>query len=734
MKRILTLILLVVATAAAAQPVSWKSQSRIVTETPAAEAATAAQILQRYLSEASGYAFPAVQEGKAKKGDLVLRETRDLPEDAFRILWENGHVVLEGQGKSLIYAACDFLEQEMDMNYWGGGEYVLSPARSVTVRPRTEIPTFRYRQTSHWSLENGKVATSDNGVDKIRTADSLYRWWYRLEEPHEVFAGNLWVHTCNSLLPASRYGATHPEYYAWFDGKRHPGSASQWCFTNPEVFDTVCQTLDSLFLAHPDQHMISISQNDGTDTYCRCPACQAVMDQEGSPIGPILRFVNAVADRYPGKQISTLSYLFTVTPPKVTRPRPNVSIMLCDIDCRRQTSLPENPSGQAFMECLEGWSAICDNIFLWDYGINFDNYLSPFPNLSTIRDNMRIFRDHGVKMHFSQINSTLGGDMSDLRPYLVSKLMWNADASLDSLEQRFCERYYGAAAPSVLRYIHTMEGAAVGTDVDLFIYDSPVSYKDNILRPALMRRYNAFFDEAEQAVADDPVRLARVRRTRLPLQYSALEIARTNPGRDFAAVGKELDLFESRIRAFGIETLNERGNDPLAYCAMYRDRYLKNNPGNKATGCPVTYLSAPHPRYDALSQYALTDGLYGGTGYVENWVGWEGTDANFVVDLGAVTSVKKVSADFLRQIGGWVLEPRGMVVSTSENGAEYQIFGSVQNPESRDGTIGFKELAVTGNARARYVRIQIEGVKICPEWHYGVGNPCWFFLDEVVVE
>lgn len=734
MKRILTLTLLLVFTVgAAAQPVSWSRQSRVVTQGETVNLALAADILQHYLSEATGFPFHTVSGAKVRKGDILLREVEGLPEDAFRVGLEGGTVVLEGAGKALIYAACDFLEQEVGMNYWGGGEYYLEPSKVVTVRPRTEIPTFRYRQTSHYCLENGRVATSDNGVDKITGADQLYRWWYRLEEPHEVFVNNLWVHTCNHLLPAARYGAEHPEYYAWFNGERHPGSASQWCLTNPEVLEIVCTTLDSLFRAHPEQNMISISQNDGSDTYCRCPACQKVMDEEVSPSGVFLRFVNQVAQRFPDKQISTLAYLFTVKPPKVTRPRENVNIMLCDIDCRRQTSLPENPSGAEFMQYLEGWSAICNNIFQWDYGINFDNYLSPFPNLQTIKDNMVIFARHGVKMHFSQINGSLGGDFSELRPYLVSKLMWNADASVDSLEQHFCQRYYGAAAPFILRYIHTLEGAAVGTDVDLFIYDSPVSYKDNILRPTLMRRYNRLFDQAEAAVADDPVCLTRVRRTRLPLQYSALEIARTNPHRDFEAIGKDLEMFESRIREFGVTTLNERGNDPLAYCAMYRDRYLKDAASNLATGCPVTYLAGPHARYSALGATALTDGLYGGTGFVENWVGWEGTDADLIVDLGQTKPIHEVGADFLRQIGGWVLEPRGLSVEVSADGAHYQPFGAVQNPESREGTIGFKDLRVRGEAEARYVRIRVEGVKICPEWHYGVGNPCWFFMDEVWV-
>lgn len=734
-KAVYSLIMLLLSLSVAAQTVNFGKKSRIVLEQRSESALQGAQILGRYLGEATGFAFPLAKEGaKAHKGDIILADRPGLPEDSFRISLKGGAILLEGEGKALVYAACDFLEQEMGMDYWGNGEYNLPSKTAVQLRQRTEIPCFRYRQTSHWSLRNGKVATSDNGVNKIRQADTLYRLWYRLEEPHDLFVDNLWVHTCDKLLPASRYGAAHPEYYAFFGGERHPGSASQWCFSNPEVFDIVCERLDSLFKANPQQQMISISQNDGSDTYCRCPECAALIQKEQSPSGPILHFLNKVARRFPDKQISTLAYLFSVVPPRYEKPEPNVSIMLCDIDCRRQTSLPENPSGQEFMACLKGWSAICDNIFLWDYGINFDNYLSPFPNLQTIKDNMVIFRDHGVKMHFSQINSTLGGDMSDLRPYLVSKLMWNPGASLDSLERHFCEAYYGAAAPQMLRYIHTLEGACVGSDVDLFIYDSPVSYKNTMLRPSLMRRYNSIFDQAEAAVAADPKRLERVRMARLPLQYSALEIARTNPDRDAAAVESELKEFEKAIRHFGIETLNERGNSPLDYCAMYRDRYLKDAKDNLAYGKTVLYLTGPKASYAQLGRTALTDGLYGGMGYVENWVGWEGTDADFIVDLESENTVRSVSVDFLRQIGGWVLEPRGVVFSVSCDGENFTPFDSVQIPENRDGSIGFLLAEGRGEARARFVRVQVEGVKICPEWHYGVGNPCWFFIDEVCVK
>ena len=197
MKKALLLALVLVSLSSPAQNVSFGKHSRIVKTNSSPEMATAAGILQRYLSEATGYPFPESNAPAAKRGDILLREIKDLPEDSFRISAEKGAVVLESTGQGLIYAACDFLEQEMGMDYWGDGEYFLPKGTEAQVRTRTEVPAFRYRQTSHYSLRNGKVATSDNGVDKEHRADDLYRHWYRLEEPHQLFVDNLWVHTCN---------------------------------------------------------------------------------------------------------------------------------------------------------------------------------------------------------------------------------------------------------------------------------------------------------------------------------------------------------------------------------------------------------------------------------------------------------------------------------------------------------------------------------------------------------
>ena len=116
--------------------------------------------------------------------------------------------------------------------------------------------------------------------------------------------------------PLEEYGETHPEYYSYINGMRRPGNASQWCLTNPELFEIVAARIDSIFKANPDRNMISVSQNDGNFTNCHCEECSKIDEYEGSLSGNYVRFLNKLAERFPDKQFSTLAYLFTMHPPK----------------------------------------------------------------------------------------------------------------------------------------------------------------------------------------------------------------------------------------------------------------------------------------------------------------------------------------------------------------------------------------------------------------------------------
>ena len=683
----------------------------------------AAGILQRFIRETSGAELPIRSNDKVQKNAVVIGEsTSEARDDGFLLDCSNGQLHIKSAGgKGAIYGVCTLLENYVGMNYWSAGYYTLTPSSSIRIPSLhiAETPAFRYRQTQSYGCQ-----------------DPIYYDWFRLAEPKEMFAGNLWVHTFDRLLPSSVYGKQHPEYYSFINGERRPGNHSQWCLTNPDIFEIVAHRVDSIFKANPGKTIMSVSQNDGNDTYCQCPECKKVNEYEGSPSGNFIRFLNRLAERFPDKQFSTLAYLFTMHPPKHVRPLPNVNIMLCDIDCKREVPLTDNASGRDFVKAMEGWSRISNNIFVWDYGINFDNVVAPFPNFHVLKKNINLFKRNHATMLFEQVNGTLGTDFAELRAYMLGKLMWNPALDEDSLMQTFMRHYYGAAAPYLYRYQQLLEGALLSSGTPLWIYDSPITHKNGMLNDNLCKVYNELFDNAEHAVLGDSTLTAHVQIARLPLRYSQLEIARTKPCGDKASIAAQLETFRTQCEQYNIPTLNERNNRPSDYCELYKKRFLPASAVSKAYGAKVIWNSRPAERYQPIADKALTDGLYGGTTYVESWVGWEGKDADFVLDMGEQKTFTSVSTDFLHQLGAWILLPKSVTYYYSDDNRTWSTLGTHEFPEDRDVSVKFVPgtVAAPTPVKARYIRVVVKTIGLCPSWHYGVGYPAWFFLDEVSVE
>ena len=60
----------------------------------------------------------------------------------------------------------------------------------------------------------------------------------------------------------------------------------------------------------------------------------------------------------------------------------------------------------------------------------------------------------------------------------------------------------------------------------LNIFGSPEDAKDAYLSADMMKVYNALFDQAEKAVANNPQLLKRVKVARLPIMYAEIQIGR----------------------------------------------------------------------------------------------------------------------------------------------------------------------------------------------------------------
>lgn len=200
-----------------------------------------------------------------------------------------------------------------------------------------------------------------------------------------------------------------------------------------------------------------MSQNDNRFP-CECPKCEALVKTYGGQSGALLWFVNKVAAEIkktqPDIYISTLAYRYTrQAPTSSIKPADNVVIRLCDIECCMMHPLDQCPKNKAFIQDIENWKRITQNITIWDYTTGFRHYLMPFPNFDILGRNYKFFNKSNVIgiLELGSWNAPWS-EWSELKQWLVAKLLWNPYQDTDSLVSIFIDDYYGKAAPYVRQY------------------------------------------------------------------------------------------------------------------------------------------------------------------------------------------------------------------------------------------------------------------------------------------
>ena len=331
------------------------------------------------------------------------------------------------------------------------------------------------------------------------------------------------VHTFQHLVPPEKYFAQHPEYYSEIGGQRVHEHA-QLCLTNPEVLRIATESVLRWIDESPGASIISVSQNDNRG-YCTCAKCAALAEKEGSESGPMLHFVNAIADvvakKHPHIIIDTLAYQYTRKPPKHVKPRPNVAVRLCSIECEFNRPLATSDFNKTFVDDIKGWNKICNRLHIWDYVINYAHCVQPFPNFYVLQPNIQFFRDNGVTGIYEEANYfSRGGEFAELRTYIMAKLLWDPEYDVDTAIDEFCRAYYGKAWHLIRGYIDDTHRLAVSDPA----FHMPIwAQQDGPFQTdEALAFYRDLFDRAEALVQDDLVLLHRVQVARLPIIYTQL--------------------------------------------------------------------------------------------------------------------------------------------------------------------------------------------------------------------
>jgi hypothetical protein len=423
----------------------------------------------------------------------------------------NDLILAGGAPRGTLYAVYTFLEEQLGCRWWSSTESTIPKRLTLSVDGVNirYVPPLEYRSAFWYDAFDGDWAVRNkcNGQSHRLSAEQGGR---------HIYEG--FVHTFYPLIPPQKYFAEHPEWFSEIKGKRTTEHA-QLCLTNEEMRKELVKNLKERLRNNPAATIASVSQNDWHGN-CQCQNCAAIEKEEGSPAGLMLRFVNAVAadiePQFPNVAISTLAYQYTRKPPALTKPRHNVIVQLCSIECSFCKPLA-NERNQAFRDDLVGWSKISDRLYIWDYTTNFRHYVMPHPNLRVLGPNVKFFVDHNVKGIFEQgAYQSYGSEMAELRAWVLAKLLWDPSHDGELLTSEFIEGYYGPAATDIKAYLKITHDAVEASGDWLGCFESHTA---KYLSFDTLSRGWQRLKAAEAAVQNDPALQFRVQVAELPVLY-----------------------------------------------------------------------------------------------------------------------------------------------------------------------------------------------------------------------
>ncbi len=541
MKRFISAFLSVLMLALSVQPYAYAesneikiSESVIVVPCNASKTeAYAAQKLKYYLDKIIGKDIKTVtDDASVAEYEICVGTTNrsqsasaDSVDGSYTITSTDKRIIINGTGgKGVINGVYAFLEKFCNCHWYEAQVIEVPQNPNLTVPAEIDIsysPFFEYTETDTASSRDIEFSLA-NGL-----TGEVYRKFTAEQGSGVGYIGSF-AHTLTTqFCKSSIYFEKHPEYFAFRNGSRSP---NQLCLTNDEVKDIVTEeVLAYLKKEHnpdADVQIVSLTQHDNFD-YCQCENCQKIDNKNGSQSGTMITFVNEIAQRvkehgYDNVVFDTFAYQYTRKAPSQVRPREDVIVRLCSIECCFGHTLddPKCEQNVDFMNDLEAWGKICNRVYIWDYVHNYAQTLCIFPNFGVLQKNIQIFCKNNVKGIYEEGNYYIDNsdaEFAEMRTYLLSKLMQNPYLDYSAETDAYLNGVYGPGGRYIREFIDIITLHAVTDNNHLTIYQTADKTLYNMTDEDV-EKCNELWQKAKDEAKTDE-QLQQIRRSELSWRY-----------------------------------------------------------------------------------------------------------------------------------------------------------------------------------------------------------------------
>jgi hypothetical protein len=255
-------------------------------------------------------------------------------------------------------------------------------------------------------------------------------------------------HHLSSVVNPERFG-DHPEYFAYWDGKRHVERGVHPCFTHPDM--------PEIFVNEIRKGNGNFGVNDNL-TACRCERCLEVDGDSKPYMGMVnisesyFQLISKVAEKArriaPNLRIGVFAYQLTNAPPEsVEHVGDNVDVVLC----QDTAQYFDEERKRIDQEMSAEWVTKCGHIRFYDY-IGLSCWTPRyFPSI--LADQIKHIADIGVAGYGTHAKTMIDSSMPMY--YLLGRLLWDSSLDEDALIDTMITDLYGKAAePMAAFYDH----------------------------------------------------------------------------------------------------------------------------------------------------------------------------------------------------------------------------------------------------------------------------------------
>jgi hypothetical protein len=263
------------------------------------------------------------------------------------------------------------------------------------------------------------------------------------------------------------------------------------------------------------------------------------------------------------------------------------------------------------------------------------------------------------------------------------------------------------------------------------------------------------FEKAKRMEGLSEKHIERLEMAQQSMRYASLEIAKSpDAGKDWYFYSTDnpydqmLTDFVNLAVSNGPKLLHEIKLSPKEYEQITREYWKNGKVSHLGTNAQLKYIQLPNKAYldGAIidtNQFnraqPLLNGIKGTTDYQYNWQGWQGRNAELIIDLGNVDSISTIRMNFLENNSAWIVGPKALNVHIAKNLEDLKgpnvVEGTVENPDvgkqMPSGTYPL-QLTLPRKTAGRFLSIQVVNPGALPKWR-GVDGDGWLFIDEIEI-